>query len=101
MRAKSRAWRASFFVLGGSPARVVGERIVVLFGIRPMSVVTGPECPDCGCTDSQVVSESKWLSKVRVGRLCDFCGRVWKTWKQEPKDDSDAGPTIAPDLNTR
>jgi len=39
--------------------------------------VTGPECPDCGCQDSEVVQQGDMFGAAFERRRCSHCGRVF------------------------
>lgn len=42
--------------------------------------LTGPECPDCGCHDSEVVARSNRFGRGGAERRgCRNCGRTWST----------------------
>jgi Zn ribbon nucleic-acid-binding protein len=38
-------------------------------------IVVGPECPGCGCRDSQILKMAMWFGKPREYRACQHCGR--------------------------
>ena len=45
----------------------------------------GPECPECGCTDSQIVETKLRFWSVCQTRVCGHCGTRWRV-TIEPDD---------------
>lgn len=41
----------------------------------PMRRVEGPECPGCGCPDSEVQKRWTWFEHLYERRRCAHCGR--------------------------
>jgi transcriptional regulator NrdR family protein len=42
-----------------------------------MERFAGPECPECGCRDSDLVQQCSYWGQSAEERQCRFCGRRW------------------------
>lgn len=54
----------------------------------------GPECPRCGCQDSEEVDgRGRWGGLVLTRRVCKYCGYLWreKKWGQPEPSNGDNG----------
>lgn len=45
---------------------------------------TDPECPKCGCTQSDVINERPRWGQPRKRRECANCGALWNEITQQP-----------------
>lgn len=39
--------------------------------------VDGPDCPKCGCPDSELLSRVQHFGATHQRRMCRHCGRTW------------------------
>jgi hypothetical protein len=53
--------------------------------------ITGPECKQCGCTDSEIVSSSKRWGQAIQKLRCNNCGAVWTVIVGAPKPKQKSG----------
>lgn len=53
--------------------------------------VDGPECPRCGCTDSEIVRWQRgWSGRRQARRRCRHCGAVFSGESEQDDDEEDA-----------
>jgi Zn ribbon nucleic-acid-binding protein len=51
-----------------------------------MRIIEGPECPGCGCRDSQILKMTIWFNKKREHRECEHCGRRFTVTRSKPPE---------------
>ena len=51
--------------------------------------IEGPDCPDCGCTDSAEVDRVTWGDREMSVRICGNCGRRWRVGVAELESTTD------------
>jgi uncharacterized Zn finger protein len=49
-----------------------------------MERVTGAECSNCGCEDSELISTSRWWNQATERRRCAACGTIYTATEQAP-----------------
>jgi uncharacterized Zn finger protein len=54
--------------------------------------ITGPECPICGCEDSEVVKTTVRWGQPTTRRACANCGQVWTVAIARPQQASATPP---------
>jgi transcriptional regulator NrdR family protein len=52
---------------------------------QPLEKVEGPECPDCGCPDSDVIREGTRWGQTVQRRQCAACGTEFTAMTRKPK----------------
>lgn len=53
--------------------------------------VTGPECPTCGCSDSELLTKASWWGQPSERRRCAHCGKVFTATAAGDAEDGRAG----------
>jgi uncharacterized Zn finger protein len=57
----------------------------------PMRPIVGPDCPNCGCRDSELLSQGERWGQWAETRQCNHCGRRFTaTTDVEPPSDASA-----------